>query len=296
MSQAVSGQRVLIISPVRNEAEFFEKTLASVCSQSVAPARWIIVNDGSTDDTVALAQRYAQQYDFIEILHLEKNEQRELGPRVVQNFNVGLEHAINSGVEFDYVCKLDGDLEFSPEAYATILGMFDNDQKLGMAGPSVFLRLDSGREIFERYARYHVPGQFKVYRRECFEQMGGLFPVYGWDIADETEARRLGWLTRHTDDVRVIHLRLQGSAFGIVKGRRIWGWGAYATYSYPPFAILRGVFRLVEPPYIIGGIAFIWGFLEAHWKDIKRVPKPEFGPHIRAEHKKRLLSFNKKTS
>ena len=290
-----SKRRVLIISPVRNEAEFFEKTLKSVCEQSLQPAKWIIVNDGSTDETAEQATRFAEQYDFVELLHLKEHDERALGPRVVQNFNIGLQHAKDTGVEFDYVCKLDGDLEFGPEAYETIVNMFEADPGLGMAGPSVFLRLDSGREIFERYARYHVPGQFKVYRRECFEKMGGLFEVYGWDIADETEARRLGWKTEHTDDVRVIHLRLQGSAFGIIKGRRIWGWGAYATCSYPPFAILRGVFRLVEPPYIIGGIAFIWGFIEAHWKDINRVPKPEFGPYIRSEHKKRILSFNRKT-
>lgn len=295
MVVAEAGKRVLIISPVRNEAEFFERTLASVCSQQLLPVCWVIVDDGSTDATATLARDYAARYPFIQLLHLDQHQVRELGPRVVQNFNVGLEFAREQGVEFDFVCKLDGDLEFGPEAFATIVDMFTEDSSLGMAGPSVFLRLDSGREIFERYARYHVPGQFKVYRRECFESMGGLFQVYGWDIADETEARRRGWETRHTDAVRVIHLRLQGSAFGIIKGRRIWGWGAYATWSYPPFAILRGVFRLVEPPYIIGGIAFIWGFIEAHWKGIKRVPEPAFGPYIRAEHKRRLLSFNRKT-
>ncbi len=288
-------RRLLIISPVRNEGEFFEKTLKSICSQTHPPVRWIIVDDCSTDNTVELAQQYAKTHSFIDIVQLEDQQNRELGPRVVQNFNAGLQYAKQQEIEFDYVCKLDGDLEFGPEACGTILDMFAADASLGMGGPSVFLRMPSGREIFERYARYHVPGQFKVYRKSCFEEIGGLFQVYGWDIADETEARRLHWKTEHTDAVRVVHLRLQGSSFGIIKGRRIWGWGAYATCSYAPFAILRGVFRLVEPPYIIGGLAFIWGFVEARWIGVQQVPKPEFAAHIRAEHKKRLLSFNRKT-
>ena len=103
-------------------------------------------------------------------------------------------------------------------------------------------------------------GQNKFYRRRCFRDIGGLQPVYGWDIIDETDARRHGWLTLSDPAIIIIHHRLQGSSFGGLRGRVIWGQGAYAIGSHPLFAVARGLYRLAERPWLVGGLAFIWGF------------------------------------
>ena len=140
-----------------------------------------------------------------------------------------------------------------------------------MAGGTTLLKVGD-KLVSERYAPYHVGGQNKFYRRQCFEDIGGLQPVYGWDILDETDARRHGWLTLSDPAITIIHHRLQGSAFGGLRGRIIWGQGAYAIGSHPLFAVARGIFRLAERPWLVGGLAFIWGFFQSYFNpEINRI-------------------------
>ena len=162
-----------------------------------------------------------------------------------------------------------------------------------MSGGAVHLVIGE-KLFFERYASYHVSGASKFYRRECFEQIGGLQPHFGWDILDETDARRHGWKTETEWDITIRHHRLQGSAFGKIRGRVIWGWGAYASGGHPLFALFRGLFRMAEPPWIIGGLAFIWGFFASYFKpSVKRVPNRDLIRYLRREQLYRLFHGNR---
>ena len=128
----------------------------------------------------------------------------------------------------------------------------------------------------------------------CFRDIGGLQCVYGWDIIDETDARRHGWLTLSAPQPIFIHHRLQGSSFRGLRGRVIWGQGAYAIGSHPLFALARGFYRLAEHPWLVGGLAFIWGFFTSYFNpDIQRLTDPGLIRYLREEQLYRLMHGNR---
>jgi len=207
----------------------------------------------------------------------------------VAAFNAGLAHLGNE--TFDVIAKLDCDLEFEPDCFAKILAHFD-DPHIGMASGTTYLKLGTNF-ISERHPPFQVPGQAKFYRRACFEEIGGLQPIYGWDIIDETDARRHGWSTVSDPAIPFVHHRLRGVTFGALQGRVMWGWGAYAIGSHPLFAIARGFYRMAEPPWILGGLAFLWGFFSGYWNPtIKRTSDQELIRYLRREQLYRLFHRN----
>lgn len=283
-------ERLAVISPCRNEAKHIEKTIDSVVQQTRCPDRWIIVDDGSDDGTTEIVEHYSNRYSWIEGKRRERSGSRQLGPGVVEAFNDGLAHLESD--PYEVVVKLDCDLEFAPDCFAKILSHFEDD-RVGMASGTVYLKVGDKLEL-ERCAEYHVPGQIKFYRRECFEEIGGLPKLYGWDILDETSARRHGWITLRDPEIKITHLRLQGIEHGAIRGRVIWGHGAYAIGSHPLFAIARGIYRMLERPWIIGGLALIYGFFSGYFKkNIKRNPDRQLIKYLRKEQIYRLFHGNR---
>jgi len=284
-------RRLVVISPCRDEARFVEGTLDSVIRQSRLPDRWIIVDDGSRDATGEIVSRYATTHPWITLVRRDRGGTRQLGPGVVAAFNAGL--AVLGSEPFDVISKMDCDLEFGSDCFERILRHFD-DRGVGMASGTTYLKVGK-KLVSERHARYFVPGQAKFYRRECFEDIGGLQNVYGWDIVDQTDARRRGWRTLHDPSIPIIHHRLQGSSFGIVKGRIIWGWGAYAIGTHPLFALGRALYRMLERPWLIGGLAFLCGYLSCFLSPtskIDRVRDAGLIDYLRHEQRHRLFHGN----
>jgi glycosyltransferase involved in cell wall biosynthesis len=248
------------------------------------------VDDASRDRTPEILADYARRHPWIRIVRREHHGQRQLGPGVVDAFNAGL--ASLGDDPYDVIAKLDTDCEFKPHTFAVILGHFD-DPRVGMVGGNTYLLLGD-QLVFEGYTSYHVPGNAKFYRRECFRDIGGLQPVYGWDVIDETDARRHGWLTMSDPDAMFIHHRMQGSSLGAIRGRFIWGRCAYAIGSHPLFAIARGFYRMGHRPFVIGGLAFIWGFLISRFNSrIKRITDPDLIRYLRQEQLYRLMHGNR---
>lgn len=282
--------RLVIISPCRDEEKFVRFTLNSVVNQTVRPDLWIIVDDGSRDRTAEIVAGYTKAHPWIRLVRRRRAGGRQLGPGVVNAFNAGLEALKDT--PFDVIAKLDCDLEFGPDTFAAIMAAFDNP-KVGMASGTTLLLLE-GKLLSERYTSYHVPGQAKFYRKMCFRDIGGLQCVYGWDIIDETDARRHGWLTLSAPQPIFIHHRLQGSSFRGLRGRVIWGQGAYAIGSHPLFALARGIYRLAEHPWLVGGLAFIWGFFTSYFNpDIQRLTDPGLIRYLREEQLYRLTHGNR---
>lgn len=281
--------RLVVISPSRDESKFIEITLRSMISQTRTPDRWVIVDDGSSDGTGDIVAEYAAKHPWIELVRRERSGARQLGPGVVGAFRFGLDAV--AGDPYDVIAKMDCDIEFSPTTIETILARFEDD-RVGMASGIGYLKIGSTM-IPERYPRYHCPGMAKFYRRACFEQIGGPQPLYGWDILDETDARRHGWITLSDPGAVFIHHRMQSSTLGRVRGRVTWGQGAYAVGSHPAFAIIRGFYRMLEPPWIVGGMAFLYGFFSSYLNpEINRTRDPGLIRHIRREQTHRLLHGN----
>ncbi|MCE5335983.1 MAG: glycosyltransferase family 2 protein [Desulfobacteraceae bacterium] len=283
-------KRLVVISPSRDESNYIRITLESMIAQTRPPDRWIIVDDGSRDGTGDIVREYASKYPWIELARRERSGARQLGPGVVSAFRFGLSAV--EGDPYDVIAKMDCDIEFAPTTLETIMARFE-DSCVGMASGIGYLKIGSSM-IPERYPRYHCPGMAKFYRRACFEQIGGPQPLYGWDILDETDARRHGWTTLSDPGAVFIHHRVQSSTLGNFRGRITWGQGAYAVGTHPLFAVIRGFYRMLEPPWIIGGMAFLYGFFSSYLNaGINRTRDPELIRHIRGEQIYRLFHANR---
>lgn len=284
------NRRLVIISPCRDEAEFIRIMLDSVVNQTRPPDLWIIVDDGSRDAGPEVVASYTKKYPWIKLVRRRREGQRQLGPGVVHAFNAGLDYLGDE--PFDVIAKLDCDLEFGPDCFAKILAHFD-DPRMGMAGGNILLKVGD-KLVKERWPSHHVAGATKFYRRECFRDIGGLQPVYGWDILDETDARRHGWITLSNPEIIFITPRMQGETLGVLQGRIVWGKGAYAIGGHPLFAVARGIYRMTERPWVMGGLAFIWGFFSSYFHpEIKRVTDPEMIRFLRREQLYRLFHGNR---
>jgi poly-beta-1,6-N-acetyl-D-glucosamine synthase len=282
--------RLVVISPCRDEAQFVELTLRSVVNQTRQPDRWIIVDDDSSDATPDIVSRYAAAHPWIELVRRKRGGDRHLGPGVVATFNTGLAHLGNE--PFEVIAKLDCDLEFEPGCFAAILAHFDA-LRVGIASGTTYLKVDA-KLVSERHPPFQVPGQAKFYRRSCFAEIGGLQPIYGWDIIDETDARRHGWITLSDPAVTLVHHRLRGATLGALRGRVVWGWGAYAIGSHPFFTIARGFYRMAEPPWVLGGMAFLWGFFSSYFHpEIRRIDNRDLIRYLRREQLYRLFHANR---
>jgi biofilm PGA synthesis N-glycosyltransferase PgaC len=260
--------RYVIVTPVRNEARYIRFTLDSVVSQTIKPLEWIIVDDGSEDNTAEIAQEYAKSYPWIKVMAADLQGQRQRGGRVVRVFCAGFD-AI--AADYDFIVKLDGDLSFDDDYFEDLMRRFE-DPKLGIAGGEIhFLEGDSWR--VEKTPLDHVRGATKVYRESCFQDIGGLAPVNGWDAVDELRAQMKGWKTRTFRDLCVRHHRPTGAVEGRLKGRVRQGETSYFLgYTWSQI-LARSTYRgLMDRPFILGGTAMLWGYVRS-WL----TRKPQFG-------------------
>ena len=263
---------LIIISPVRDESALIEKTLKSIIDQTVWPLEWVIVDDGSTDNTAEIVKSYAKNYKFINLISNENRGFRKLGGGVISAFKFGLSQAIHK--EYEFLAKLDGDMSFGPKYLEIMFGTLDSTPRLAAVSGKVF-RPENGKFVPEWIIDEHVAGQFKLYRRTAFEEIGGFVEEVMWDGIDVHMSRMKGWDTRSFEhpDAHLIHHRLMGSSDkNVLKGRLRWGRGIYFMGYHPLYALASGIFRMREKPVFIGGLLIIIGYLRAA---IQRVPRYE---------------------
>lgn len=277
--------RLVVISPVRDEAANFLCTLGSVLAQSKRPARWVVVDDGSGAATKKLLQEASISHDFISLLTLDDRGRRLPGPGVVRAMEAGLDAL--GGYPWDFLAKLDGDVELPATYYDRILDEFAGDDSLGIASGACMAPAGSSW-VVEQNAPFHTRGPCKVWRRECFEQIGGLRPVLGWDGLDGYEARMRGWRTRTLYDLKVLHLRPTHSWEGRFRGAMRSGRGAYNQHFRPDYLLARAFVHLFRKPYVLGGVGIAAGFLAALLGGDKRQLDDELVEYIRREQSARL--------
>jgi biofilm PGA synthesis N-glycosyltransferase PgaC len=277
--------RYAVISPVRNEAQFIEQTIQAMISQTVKPSEWIIVNDGSTDETAEIVSRYAELCPWLKLVHREKREDkgdRQRGKGVIDTFYFGYERLTSQ--DYEFIIKLDGDVSFEPIYFEFLLRKFASNPKLGIAGGGLYERVD-GKNWALRSSTDHVGGPAKMYRRVCFEAIGGLVPALGWDGLDEWKALALGWEVKSFEELKVLHCRVIGSATGALKSKIEVGYGAHYMGYHPLYLIARGIRHTVTWPHLVGGIAMIMAYFVAWLQGRERLPDP---PVIRYIHRTQL--------
>jgi len=254
-------RRYVVITPTRDEETTVETTIRSMIAQTVRPLRWVIVNDGSTDQTHEIVSHHLAQNPWIQLVDRADRGYRALGGGVVQAFNEGLAHA---GNDWDFVVKLDADLAFAPDYFERMLRHFDLNPKLGMASGKTFLVRDRVKSL-EWCHDEHVRGPAKMYARVCFEAIGGLEPVRGWDMIDETRAQMAGFETRSFVEDEIIHLRpIDGRQAHVLRsrydmGRLYWYLGYHWLYQ-----LVRSARSVAQDyPRPLGGVMLLAGYLVA---------------------------------
>lgn len=252
-----------IISPVRDEAKYVRHTLDAMLAQTVLPQEWLFVDDGSTDDTRAIIESYAARNPWIRVISRDDRGFRQLGSGVIAAFNFGRERLANA--EYRYIGKLDGDMSFTPRYLELMLARLQDDSKLAAVSGKVF-RPEGTGFVEEFIIDEMVAGQFKLYRREAFDDIGGFTQTILWDGIDIHRCRMKGYrtLSFHDPEARLIHHRLMGSSdANVFKGRVRLGRGIWFMGYHPLYAVASGLFRMHERPYVIGGLTIIAGYLYA---------------------------------
>jgi glycosyltransferase involved in cell wall biosynthesis len=272
--------RIVVISPCRDEEATLERTIACVRAQTRPPDRWVVVDDGSRDRTSEILERAASEIPYLRVVRRPDRGFRKLGGGVIDAFYDGLT-AVD--VAYDFIAKMDMDLEFSPRYFERILEHFDRDPRLASASGKVYRR-DRGRLIEEFMIDEMVAGQFKLYRREAFERIGGFVRALMWDGIDFHRARMEGYRTASLEDpeLRIVHLRLMGSSdSSVYRGRLRWGQGQWYMGSAFPYVLASGVFRMREQPRGVGGLLVIAGYLISALRREARYDDPAFRRELR---------------
>lgn len=258
------------------------RTLQSMAAQTVKPDLWIVVDDGSRDETPEILQEYAAKLPWLRILRREDRGRRSVGPGVIEAFYAGLAQ-INLA-EFDYLCKLDLDLELPPKYFEILLARMEADPKLGTCSGKPYFLDSRGQLCSEGCGDENSVGMTKFYRVKCFQEVGGFVREVMWDGIDGHRCRMKGWRAAswNEPELRFVHLRPMGSSDkGIWTGRKRHGAGQYFMGTSPAYMLASGVYRAARKPYVIGGLGMMVGYASAALRRAPRYEDPEFRRFLR---------------
>lgn len=279
----------VLITPARNEAEYIGFTIQSMLAQTFRPLRWVIVNDGSTDQTEEIVRAAVFGHDWIEIVRMPERNERHFAGKVGA-FNAGYERV--KGLGFDVVGNLDADVSFGPDHFGFLLGKMRENPRLGVAGAP--FREGTFQYDYRFTNIENVWGGCQLFRRECFEEIGGYMPLKGGciDHVAVLSARLHGWQTKTFTEKVCLHHRLMGTALqGGLRAKFKLGMKDYTVGNHPLWQLFRAAYQMKHSPYVIGGLALGAGY---GWSLLRRaeVPiSPELVKFVRREQIHRLKRF-----
>lgn len=272
-----------IITPCKDEAEFGRRTLESVTSQTIPPSVWIIVDDGSTDETPSLLAEYEARFDYIRVIRVDRGPERRVGPAVIEAFNVGYQTIDSS--QYAYLCKLDLDLELPHDYFEKLISKMEANPRLGScSGKAFYPDTRTGKLVSEKISDEMAVGASKFYRTACYLEVGGFVNQVMWDGIDSHLCRMKGWQTTSfpDEDLIFVHLRPMGSSHqGIWTGRVRHGFGQYFMGTHPIYMLISGLYRMTRPPLLLGGVGMIWGYIKSALTKTPRYENPEFRRFLR---------------
>jgi biofilm PGA synthesis N-glycosyltransferase PgaC len=276
--------RYVLITPARNEEDYIELTIKSVISQTWRPLKWVIVSDGSIDRTDLIVKGYAQDHAWIELVRMPVRSNRDFGGKV-DCFNAGWERA--KMLDYDVIGNLDADMSFGSDLFEFLMSKFTENPRLGVAG-SPFTE-GKGTYDFRFSSVEHVSGACQLFRRECFEAIGGYIPMKGGgiDVAAVLTARVKGWETRTFPERSLLHHRPMGTAsHGRLKAWYRLGQKDYALGRHILWQFFRSIYQMRQKPVLLGGSALLGGYLTSC---ISRVERPVSREVIALQRREQML-------
>jgi poly-beta-1,6-N-acetyl-D-glucosamine synthase len=280
----------VLITPARNEQAFLEKTIESVIHQTVPPLKWVIVDDGSTDKTPEIISRYLADHPWMEMVQMPQRRDRSFAAKV-HSFNAGFERV--KDLPYEVVGNLDADVSFEPDFLGFLIGKFAEDPTLGVAG-TIFKEEGYSSETDSYEGMNHVSGQVQLFRKKCFEEIGGYIPhrAGGIDWMAVTTARMIGWKTQSFREKWFFHYRSLGTAERSMTASALsYGEKDYYLGNHPVWEFFRVLYRVKKYPYIVGGMALGLGYC---WAFVNRTPRPvspELMKFHRAEEMQKLKNI-----
>jgi glycosyltransferase involved in cell wall biosynthesis len=284
----------VLISPCRNEADYMRETLDSVIAQTLQPTKWIIVDDGSTDDTPRILADYAARYPWIEIVTRADRGHRAVGPGVIDAFYTGYNHIQPD--HYEYLCKLDLDLRLPPRYFEILADRMAKNQHIATCSGKAYIEGD-GKTRNENHGDETSLGMTKFYRVKAFKEIGGFVREVMWDGIDCHRCRMMGWIACSWDEpeLRFIHLRPMGSSQqNIYVGRMRHGFGQYFMGTGFLFMAASAVNRIRDKPLFLGSLAMIWGWLKSALSGMRRYDDPQFRKFLHTYQMRALLVGKKK--
>jgi poly-beta-1,6-N-acetyl-D-glucosamine synthase len=261
--------KYVLITPARNEAQFIELTIKSVVAQTAPPVRWVIVSDGSTDATDEIVSKYVAKHDWIELIRMPERQDRNFAGKV-HAFNAG--RASVAGVAYEVIGNLDADVSFEVDHFHYLVNKFAEQTELGVAGAP--FREGSYQYDYRFTNIENVWGGCQLFRRECFESIGGYLPVKGGciDHIAVVSARMKGWKTRTFPERVCLHHRQMGTAQnGGLKAKFKYGAKDYSVGNHPVWELFRAIYQMKQRPVVFGGLALASGY---YWSMVRRVKRP----------------------
>ena len=290
MEERTSLPAYVLVTPARNEEKFIEKLIQSMLTQTVLPAKWVIVNDGSTDATADIVSKYLEKHNWIELLNLPARRDRSFAAKVYA-FNAGFERI--KDLDYEVIGNLDSDVSFDSDYCEFLLTQFQQDLTLGVAG-TIFREegYSSGTDSFE--GQNHVAGGCQLFRRRCFREIGGYIPnkAGGIDWIAVTTARMMGWRTRSFREKFFFHYRSLGTAErSHLASAFSYGEKDYYLGNHPIWEIFRVAYRATKKPYLIGALALYSGYLSAFARQMKRPVSNDLMKFHRKEEMSKLRTI-----
>jgi biofilm PGA synthesis N-glycosyltransferase PgaC len=276
----------VLITPARNEAEYIELTIKSVVAQTARPVKWVIVSDGSTDGTDDIVRKHAAVHEWIELVQMPERSERHFAGKA-HAVSTGHEHL--AGLQYDVVGNLDADVSFDQEYFAFLMKRFAENSRLGVAG-TAFLEGNLGYN-YEFVGIEHVSGMCQMFRRECYEAIGGYAPIKsgGIDLIAVLSARAKGWETRTFVEKKFVHHRSQGGALHTgIRERLHMGRKDYLLGNHPVWEFFRSFYQMRHKPYVIGGLLVFSSYLWNLLRGVERTIPAELMALRQSEQLKRL--------
>lgn len=279
--------RYVLITPARNEEEYIELTIQSMIRQTCKPMKWVVVSDGSTDRTDEIVGKYLPEHPWMELIRTTERESRNFGGKV-RAFNAGYERV--RPLPFDIVGNLDADISFSPDLFEFLLGKFADNPLLGVAGAAL---MEKGSVVYnyDIVNVEHVSGACQLFRRRCYEEIGGYQSISGGGIdwTAVTTARMMGWQTRTFPESSFLHHRTMGTGKGSVLGSRFrFGKQDYYLGGHPLWEVFRGCYQMTKQPYLLGGAFLLCGYAWGWLSGTKRPISDQLVAFRRKEQMERL--------
>jgi cellulose synthase/poly-beta-1,6-N-acetylglucosamine synthase-like glycosyltransferase len=289
IQQSASNPRYVLVTAAHNEQGFVENTLQSVVSQEVPPRKWVIVDDASTDDTATIVREYALKYSFIQLLELSEHHAPDFGAQV-RAINAGCDLLWRSEIDFDFIGNLDSDISFEKSYFCELIRKFEADPTLGLAGGWLYENRGGKFEPRKGNRTSSVPHAIQLFRRSCFQAIGGYVPLrYGApDWCAEVSVRMNRSRVQSFPDLPVFHHRMTGGVSGRLPYLYRSGLAAFSLGSHPGFELAKCAGRLHERPYFLAALSRLAGFAVGCYRREERQVSREFVRFLRHEQTGRL--------